>query len=211
MHFPKLHFVTQPTPTHSTTELVEKACLGGARLIQLRIKEQPLAFIIEEAKAIQQICKKYQATFILNDYVSVVKELNIDGVHLGQTDLSPVEARKLLGENTIIGGTASNLEEVTKLLAAKINYIGLGPFQFTETKKKLSPILGIEGYIELFKALENVDNVPPIFAIGGIKENDIQPLLATGVYGVAVSGLITNSTNIIEKVEQLNKLLYTNS
>ena len=93
-----------------------------------------------------KICRKYNATLILNDHVHLVKEIGANGVHLGKSDMSPVKARELLGSNYIIGGTANNMEDIRQLHKSGVDYIGLGPFRFTRTKKNLAPILGIEGY-----------------------------------------------------------------
>ena len=210
MILPKLYFITQPTVNYSNAELVEQACLGGARLIQLRIKNQSLDSIFEETKEIKEICKKYQATFILNDYVSIVKDLSLDGIHLGKSDLSPIEARSILGKQVIIGGTANDLEDVKRLIKAQVNYIGLGPYKYTETKKNLSPVLGIEGYKNIFKKLQRRNNRPPIYAIGGIQQKDISSIIETEIYGIAVSGLISNSNDIPKEIKAINYLLESN-
>lgn len=207
MSLPKLHFITQPNPNYSNSELVEKVCLSGVRLIQLRIKDQSLDYIFEEAKAIKSICKKYQATFILNDHVSIVKDLSLDGVHLGKSDIPPTEARSILGENTIIGGTANDFSDIKRLIDSHVDYIGLGPYSFTDTKKNLSPILGIEGYKNIFNELQKINNTPPIYAIGGIQQKDITPIINTGAYGIAVSGLITNSKNLSKEINSIQILL----
>lgn len=206
MKLPKLHFITQPSEKYSNAALVELVCKSGVRLVQLRIKDQPLDFIFEQAKQVQEVCKKYNTTFILNDYVSIAKELKLDGIHLGKSDFSLIEARKMLGTNTIIGGTANNTEDIKNLINAKVDYIGLGPYQFTETKKNLSPVLGINGYEQILLELKNT-KLPPIYAIGGITKNDILPLLKTGVYGIALSGLIANSNDIQSTVATINELL----
>lgn len=202
MVLPKLHFITQPLPHISNAELVEEVCKAGIRLIQLRIKEGTEEFIFEEAKAVQSVCKKYGATFILNDYVSIAKTLNIDGVHLGKNDVSPIKARKTLGNNTIIGGTANTIEDIQLLINAKVNYIGLGPYKHTDTKKNLSPLLGLNGY---HNSINHFDKqlLPPIYAIGGIQTDDIPLIMQTGVYGIAISGLIANSNHISKTVSSI--------
>jgi len=206
MKLPKLHFITQPSTLYSNSELVEQACLSGVRLVQLRIKDQPLEFIFEEAKIVKEVCLKYKATFILNDYVEIAKELKVDGVHLGKSDIPPIKARAILGKKSIIGGTANNLEDITSLITAKVDYIGLGPYQFTTTKKKLSPLLGIKGYKDILSELKK-NNSPPIYAIGGISIEDIPSILKTGVYGIALSGLIANSKDIHTEVRLINEVL----
>ena len=99
-----------------------------------------------------------------------------------------------LGEKAIIGGTANTLEDVIALID-DVDYIGLGPFKFTETKTHLSPILKLNGYEKIINQLKTICAVKglPIIAIGGINLKDIEPLLATGIYGIAVSGLLTHN------------------
>lgn len=207
MSLPKLHFITQPNTNYSNSELVEKACLSGVKLIQLRIKNQSLDYIFEEAKAVKEICNKYQATFIINDHVTIAKDLNLDGIHLGKSDLSPIKAREILGDKTIIGGTANDIEDVKRLINAQVDYIGLGPYSYTETKKNLSPIIGIEGYQNIFNKLKQMNNVPPIYAIGGIQQEDIPSIMNTGIYGIALSGLIVNSHKMKEEVALIHDSL----
>ena len=207
MNLSKLHFITQPLSHLSNAELVEEVCKAGVRLVQLRIKDASEETIYEEAKAVQAVCKKFKATFILNDYVSIAQALKVDGVHLGKNDLSPIKARELLGKHTIIGGTANSIQDMQRLIDASVDYIGLGPYKHTETKKNLSPLLGIEGYKNSIKHFEN-KALPPVYAIGGIETKDISVLLQTGVYGIALSGLIAKSkaipTTVSEVLSQLS-------
>lgn len=206
MVLPKLHFVTQPLRNITNAQLVEKVCKSGVKLVQLRIKDASEEYIFQEAKAVQAICEKYNATFILNDYATIVKELNIDGVHLGKNDISPIKARELLGNSTIIGGTANSIDDVNSLIKAKVNYIGLGPYKHTETKKNLSPILGLSGYKSIINQLKK-DELPPIYAIGGIKNDDISLLMQSGIYGIALSGLIAKSDDISNAIKHINSQL----
>lgn len=206
MVLPKLHFVTQPLKKFTNAQLVEKVCKSGVKLVQLRIKDATEEYIYQEAKAVQAICRKYNATFILNDYATIVKELNIDGVHLGKNDISPIKARELLGNLTIIGGTANSIDDVNSLIKAKVNYIGLGPYKHTETKRNLSPILGLSGYKSIINQLKK-DELPPIYAIGGIKNDDISLLMQTGIYGIALSGLIAKSDDISNAIKHINSQL----
>ena len=118
-----------------------------------------------------------------------------DGVHLGLNDMSIPEARNILGKTKIIGGTPTLLKILLQKTAEGCDYIGLGPFRYTKTKRNLSPILGIEGYrtiLEKTKA-KNIDI--PIYAIGGILLDDIESLIETGIHGIAVSSLITKNDN----------------
>jgi len=190
MKISKLHYITH-SPAH-----VEEACIGGIDWIQLRVKhtnDDDWKMIAEETKI---ICKKYNARLIVNDSVKLAKMVNADGVHLGKDDMPPDEARDLLGPDFIIGGTANTFEDIQRLAALKVDYIGLGPFRFTKTKTNLSPLLGLQGYLDIMKecVIENIK--VPVIAIGGIKEGDVKELLSTGIYGIAVSSAISDSGDI---------------
>ncbi len=190
MKISKLHYITA-NPLHA-----EEACKGGVDWIQLRVKhrnDDDWKMIAEETKA---ICSKYGAKLIINDSVKLAKLAGADGVHLGKEDMPPDEARKLLGPDFIIGGTANTFEDMVRLNALKVDYIGLGPFRYTQTKTNLSALLGLEGYLDLMKACVVAQIKVPVIAIGGIKINDIEEIMATGVYGIAVSSAISNSGDV---------------
>ena len=193
----KLHYITQDVEGFSHAELAEQACKGGAKWVQLRVKNKTAREWFDSAEQTKEVCKRYKATFIINDNVELAKELNADGVHLGKEDMSVEEARKILGENAIIGGTANTLEDVVKLINSGVNYIGLGPFCFTSTKANLSPILGIEGYRLIITQLRtlNFELQIPLIAIGGIKPEDIELIMQTGVYGLAISSAVNLDSN----------------
>lgn len=191
----------------TSASLAEKACMGGARWIQLRLKNVNYEEYLETAKEVQQICKEYNAVLIVNDNVSLALETGATGVHLGKEDMPPAKARELLGEDFIIGSTANTVEDIIRLSKEPINYIGLGPFRFTKTKENLSPVIGLNGYEEIFEALhkQNIQH-PPIVGIGGIEPDDIAGLMQTGLHGIAVSGVIANAT---DPAAMTNKLLET--
>ena len=89
---------------------------------------------------------KRECILVIDDYVDIAKELELDGVHLGKNDMNPIEARNILGGKPIIGVTANSYEDIECYSCVDIDYIGLGPYRFTTTKKNLSPILGIDKY-----------------------------------------------------------------
>ena len=123
-----------------------------------------------------------------------------DGVHLGKNDMPVDEARKMLGRNRIIGGTANTFEDVERLSRQGADYIGCGPFRFTTTKKNLSPVLGLEGYRSITAQMKAHDILLPIVAIGGILHQDIPAIMQTGVTGIAVSGAVLNAENPVEEM-----------
>jgi thiamine-phosphate pyrophosphorylase len=203
----RLHYITQELPNYSHNELAEYACAGGVDWVQLRIKNKSYNDCLAIAVKTEAICKKHGAKLIINDNVTLAKAIRADGVHLGKTDMHPLEARKILGNEFIIGGTANTFEDIEILIKSGVDYIGLGPFRFTSTKENLSPILGYEGYEQLLKKCNEKKNNIPIIAIGGIKAEDVKPLIKIGLYGIAVSSAINLSDNKTEVAKKfINKL-----
>lgn len=202
----RLHYISQDLPGSDHPTLIRKACEAGVRWVQLRLKNLPNTEILSIAEEVRYICKLYRATFILNDHVKIAAKVEADGVHLGKKDMSPEEARKILGPDVIIGGTANTLEDLRKLHKMPIDYIGLGPLRFTTTKEQLSPVLGVEGYRFLIGQARKEGLQLPIIGIGSVRLEDIEPLLEAGVYGVAMASLINKSD---QKEEIVNRALQT--
>lgn len=200
----KLQYISQSTPQLTHLQAIEIACAGGCKWIQLRMKDNAEAAIVETALAAKAICQKYEATFILNDYPFLAQQVAANGVHLGLTDFNHKEARKLLGASMIIGGTANTIADIRNYAEqGAVDYVGVGPFRFTTTKKNLSPILGLKGYEIIVNQCQQEGIILPIIAIGGITLQDIPALMQTGIHGIAVSGLITNAENPFETVQEL--------
>lgn len=162
-------------------------------MIQLRLKNESPDVVLATAKHAKEICHRYDALFLINDFWKVAQAVGADGVHLGQGDDDISEVRKVLGDDFIIGGTANTFDQVQELVAQKVSYIGLGSYRFTTTKRKLSPLLGLRGYQEILAKMKKNQLFIPVFAVGGIRLQDIVPLRNTGVFGVAVSGLLAES------------------
>lgn len=202
----RLQFITHFTDRYSYLDSVRLALEGGCRWIQLRMKDATPAEVEAVAMEAQALCKKAGATFIIDDHVELVKKLGADGVHLGKTDMPIAEARLILGDGFLIGGTANTFEDVRMHHAAGADYIGCGPFRYTTTKKNLSPILGLEGYREIIGRMQTEGIGLPIVAIGGITVEDIPTLMQTGVTGIALSGSILRAENPIEEMKNIINL-----
>lgn len=172
-----------------------QACAGGVRWVQLRVKNQPYAVWRQLALETQQVCRRFGATFILNDNPQLAQEIGADGVHLGQQDMPADHARLILGPDFIIGGTANTPADMAGLAAAGVSYIGLGPFRFTTTKANLSPVLGLVGYQQLLAQFRAAGHGVPVIGIGGITLADVAEVCAAGLHGVAVAGAIAQASN----------------
>ena len=202
-----IQFITHSNNRYGYVDGARLALEGGCRWVQLRMKEATEAEFMAAAAEIGRLCKEHGATFVLDDHVEWVEKTGADGVHLGKNDMPIDEARKILGSDKIIGGTANTFEDVERLYRQGADYIGCGPFRFTTTKKNLSPVLGLEGYQHIVDQMKSHGINLPIVAIGGILESDIKSILAKGVSGIAVSGGILNAENPAEEMQRFLKLV----
>lgn len=202
-----IQFITHSNNRYGYVDGARLALEGGCRWVQLRMKEATEAEFMAAAAEIGRLCKEHGATFVLDDHVEWVEKTGADGVHLGKNDMPIDEARKILGSDKIIGGTANTFEDVERLYRQGADYIGCGPFRFTTTKKNLSPVLGLEGYQHIVDQMKSHGINLPIVAIGGILKSDIKSILATGVSGIAVSGGILNAENPAEEMQRFLKLV----
>lgn len=211
----RLQFISHQNEKIGYLDGIREALAGGCKWIQLRMKGATDDEVRPIALQVKEWCREQQVTFLIDDRVALVKELQIDGVHLGKNDMPIAEARKILGDGFIIGGTANTFEDVKAHYEAGADYIGCGPFRFTTTKEKLSPILGLEGYREIIRRMkgnncagmkgESIDI--PLVAIGGITKEDIPEIMKTGVNGIALSGCILHAENPAEETRKILALL----
>lgn len=202
-----LLFITHQTETINYLQSVEIALKGGCRQVQLRMKDAGVDEVEAVARQAKLLCDKHQAQLYIDDHVEVCKKVGVAGVHLGKSDMPPGDARSVLGEKYIIGGTVNTYEDIVELNEQKVDYIGLGPFRFTTTKKNLSPVLGLEGYIEIITNCRRHGINLPIVAIGGITIHDIPDIMRTGVSGIALSSTILNAENPVEETKRIVELI----
>lgn len=185
-----VQFITHQTARFSYEESALMALKGGCQWVQLRMKGQADSVVEPIARRLKEACRAHGATFIIDDRVELAKAVEADGVHLGRQDMPVAEARRVLGEGFLIGGTANTIDDIRRLHRESADYIGCGPFRFTTTKEGLSPILGLEGLAAIMADVRReVINVP-ICAIGGITLADVADVMRTGVDGIAVSGAV---------------------
>ncbi len=186
-------------------EIIEKILLGGVKIIQHRYKKGNDKDHLKEAIKINNLCKKYNSLFIVNDRIDIALASNADGVHLGQDDFDIKTARKLLGSSKIIGVSANNSTDINKAVKDGCDYIGVGPVFSTLTKKGKKP-LGVEKIKALIKDI----NIP-CFAIGGINQLNISSLKNHGISKVAiVSGLLNSEDPKEEAIIILKELSHEN-
>jgi len=171
---------------------------GGAKILQLRAKSLSSKEFLETARIIRKITKDKGTVFIVNDRVDIALLTDADGVHLGQGDLPVKEARRLLGNNKIIGYSTHNLREALEAVRLPVDYISFGPIFPTKTKEDTQTPKGLKGLSEVRKAVEI-----PIVAIGGITETNMAHVLKEGVESVAMISEILTSLDISKKLNRL--------
>ena len=204
----RLQFITHYNENCSYEDSAKIALEGGCRWIQLRIKDAEEKFLEQMALRVQSMCREYGATFIIDDNVLLAQKIGADGVHLGKNDMPVAQARQILGEKFIIGGTVNTFEDILyHLKNGTPDYFGCGPFRFTSTKKNLAPVLGLEGYRDIVLKMSEKGVDIPLVAIGGITKEDIPQLLECGVSGIALSGSIINAENPVREMADVIEIL----
>lgn len=198
-----VQFITHHNARFSYPEGAVQALLGGCRWIQLRMKEASDEEFLEVGRQLVPLCRVHGARLTVDDRAHLVAPLGADGVHLGRDDMPPDEARRLLGPHALIGGTANTFADIERLCTLGVDYIGCGPFRFTATKQRLSPLLGIDGYRRLTARMRASGMHVPLVAIGGITLADIPALMAAGVDGIAVSGAVLGAEHPAEEMRRM--------
>lgn len=200
----KLYLVTNSDKFESEDlflDAVASALKGGVDILQLREKNMPANKIIELGKKVKLLCAEYGATFIVNDRVDIAYVLDADGVHLGQDDMDIESARKILGNNAIIGISTHAPEQAQKAVNDGADYIGMGPVFTTPTKPGRQSV-GLE-YVKWVS--ENIKI--PAFAIGGIDLDNVQDVVNAGAKKIAVVRAIINSDNPEKAAQEFLKVL----
>jgi len=179
-----------------------EALEGGVTVVQLRGKKLNTRKFLKISLNVVDILKEKNIPLIINDRVDIALSCDADGVHLGQDDLSPFFARKILGKNKLIGVSVNTLNEAIEAVKEGADYLGVGPIFFTQTKKDLRPPLGLEGLRSIRKKVK-----VPILAIGGINSNNVGEIIKAGADGVAVVSAILSAKNILKATLELRKAI----
>lgn len=203
-----VQFITHYTDRYSYLDSARLALEGGCRWIQLRMKNRPLDEVEKVGRQVQALCREYGAIFIVDDHVELAQKLHADGVHLGLKDMPVAEARRVIGEEYLIGGTANTFDDIRHHWQGGADYIGCGPFRYTSTKQNLSPLLGLEGYSRLMQQMDAEGIRLPVVAIGGITRADIPALMRTGVHGIALSGTVLRADDPAREMQEILETTY---
>jgi len=197
LDLPRLYPITdRKISVLSHSEQVARLVAGGATLIQLRDKHASPREFYEEAEAALRVARGRSVRLIINDRADIALALGADGVHLGQDDLPPEAARRLLGDRVIIGYSTHNLAQVQEAALMPIDYLAIGPIYATATKANPDPVVGLDG---LRRVREQLDPRLPLVAIGGITMANARAVLDAGADVVAVVGALVSAPDEIER------------
>lgn len=177
----------------SHAQQIELLNLGGASFVQLREKQMAALEFYEEAKAAVAVAERSGVQLIINDRVDVAIAVGAHGVHLGQDDLPPVAARRLLGDRAIVGYSTHDVEQALEAITLPIDYLAIGPIFQTTTKTDTSPVLGLEG----LRAVRTAIGKFPLVAIGGITHANARDAIEGGADSVAVISALLSDANRI--------------
>ncbi|MFZ3064988.1 MAG: thiamine phosphate synthase [Nitrospirota bacterium] len=180
----------------SHVQIAEKALLGGVKFIQYREKQLSKRESYKIALQLREITREYSAVLIINDDIDIALAVDADGVHLGQEDLPVQTARKMLGENKIIGLSTHSLKEAEEAQGSGADYIAIGPIFRSKTKDVREP-LGAD----IIKEIRKISRLP-LIAIGGINENNIEDIMKAGADSAAVISAIITKEDITGAVKE---------
>ncbi|WP_432205197.1 thiamine phosphate synthase (plasmid) [Cetobacterium somerae] len=183
-------------------EYCEELLKGGAKIIQYREKKRDLKTLLSEAKALRELTKKYDAIFIVNDYLDIALLSDADGIHIGQDDLPIKDVRKVLGNDKIIGISTHNPKEAQQAMVDGADYIGVGPIFYTETKEDIGDLVTLE-FLDFVD--KNIDL--PYVAIGGIKENNIEQVLSKGAKSICLISELIGAEDTLETTKRINNFI----
>lgn len=187
--------------------LAAAAAAGGATLLQLRIKGGPTRDLVAAAREVRAGLAGSDVPLIVNDRVDVALAAGADGVHLGQEDMAPADARALLGRAAIIGATLHHPHEAEALAGGAVDYLGLGPVFDSASKDNADPPLGTAGLARLVAAVRRRLPSVPCCAIAGIDHGNAAPVIAAGVNGVAVISALFMAEDVAEATRRLRALV----
>jgi thiamine-phosphate pyrophosphorylase len=201
----KFHYLTQDLPNRTHVEQAAIACEAGANWLQYRCLTKTDDELVEEINQIAEICDEWGMTLIITNHYHLLSEVDAQGVHIEDFDADFTAIREHIGEDKTLGGSATNIEALLKVQATGVvDYCGYGPFAHTDTKPNNKPLLGFEGYCELQK----YDIEIPAIAVGGIQIDDVDHLLETGIYGIAVSAAVNKSFNPGNAIKEFYRKIY---
>lgn len=201
----KFHYLTQDMPNRSHAEQALMACSAGANWVQYRCLTKPDDELIDEINEVAAICDEWGATLIVTNHYELLDRVDAQGVHIEDFAADLVSVRRRIDEDKTLGASATNIDLLMRVQATGVvDYCGYGPFAHTNTKPNNKPLLGFGGY----RALQDEPVEIPVIAVGGIQLADVDGLLQTGVYGIAVSAAVNLALDPVSALKSFYRKIY---
>jgi thiamine-phosphate pyrophosphorylase len=202
----RFHYLTQDMPNRSHVQQAAIACEAGANWIQYRCLTKPDDELVEEINNIAEICDEWGITLILTNHYHLLDSVDAQGVHIEDFDADLNEIRMRIGDDKTLGASATNIERLLKVQnTGVVDYCGYGPFAHTNTKPNNKPLLGFDGYRKL---QQHPEIEIPAIAVGGIQLADVEHLLETGIYGIAVSAAVNLAIDPKQALKSFYQKIY---
>ena len=196
LQLPKIYPITDTAISGlSHAEQVKRLIAGGATLIQLREKQKAAGDWFPDALEAAKLCREAGVLCIVNDRVDIAIAVGADGVHLGQDDMPVAAARRLLGQDKIIGLSTHSIGQLEAALREPVDYLAIGPIFDTSTKSDPDPAIGIE----MLSKAAKTSGMMPLVAIGGIKADNLASIISAGAASAAIIGALLSDPAKISK------------
>ena len=205
----KFHYLTQDLPDRTHADQVRAACEAGANWIQYRCFSKEDSEMIEEINELAAICDDWGTTLILTDHYHLLHLVDAQGVHLEDMNADFKAVRKEIGDDKTLGGSANSFGDILRIISTGVvDYAGCGPFSTTLTKPNNHALLGLEGYAKIVNEMKMEGVNIPVLAVGGVSLADVDELLTTDIYGIAVCSAVNSAENPKLAVREFYKKLH---
>ena len=205
----KLQYLTQDLEERSHVEQAQLACEAGCKWIQYRCLTKTDEKLLEEIHQIASVCDDWGATLIVTNHIHLLHQADIQGVHIEDMGADFKSIREKIGPDKTLGASANNFEDIKRAAETGIvDYIGCGPFSLTDTKPSEYDLLGKDGYRHIKERLVQANIQIPILAVGGVKSEDVDKLMQTGVYGIAVSSAVNKAADPVRAFKEIYNKVY---
>jgi thiamine-phosphate pyrophosphorylase len=205
----KLHYLTQDLETRSHVEQAQIACEAGCKWVQYRCLTKTDDELLEEIHQIAAICDDWGATLIVAEHIHLLDKADIQGVHVENMQADFRSIRNQIGKDKVLGASAHHLSDIERIAAsACVDYVGCGPFSLTDTKPNEYELVGLAGYRSIIAGMMERGTDIPVLAVGGVRIDDVDALLATGVFGIAVSAAVNKAFEPGRAFKEIYKKVY---
>ena len=205
----KLHYLTQDLDSRSHVEQAQLACEARCKWLQYRCFSKSDEEMLSEIHQIASICDDWGATLIITDHIHLLDKADIQGVHIEDMQADFESIRKQIGADKTLGASANTFQDIERIFASKsADYVGCGPFSLTNTKPNEYDVLNIQGYISITEQMTRAGITIPVLAVGGVCIEDVDALMKTGVYGIAVSAAVNRADDPSSAFKQIYRKVY---